>query len=177
MFAGDCPNQQIFNNFKPAFLPAFFMEKIIEGEFFLERFHGKGGWTFIKIPIEILPSGKAFGMLKVCGSIDGFEFEGKHLMPMGDGFLFMPIAKPIRQAIGKEEGDKVLFKLFRDEIPTTIPDELIACLEDDPGKLPIFRNLSDAAQKQWIEYIYTANSEEAKANRIVKLLAELGTLA
>ena len=151
------------------------MEQIIEGEFFLERFQGKGGWTYIRIPIDILPSGKAFGMFKVSGKIDDFEFEGKHLMPMGNGFLFMPISKPIRQAIGKEEGDKVIFKLYRDEIPTSIPEELIACLEDDPGKLPLFMKLSDAVQKQWIEYIYSANSDESKADRIVKLLFELGT--
>ncbi len=149
------------------------MEQIVGGEFFLERFQGKGGWTFIKIPIAILPSGKAFGMLKVCGSIDDYTFEGKHLMPMGDGFLFLPISKPIRQAIGKEEGDKVLFKLYRDEIPTSIPEELIACLEDDPGKLSLFQKLSDAEQKQWIEYIYSANSDEVKANRIIKLLSDL----
>lgn len=149
------------------------MEQIIEGEFFLERFQGKGGWTFIKIPVSILPTGKAFGMLKVCGTIDDFAFEGKHLMPMGDGCLFMPIAKPIRKAIGKEEGDKVLFKLYRDEIPTSIPEELIACLEDDPGKLQLFQKLSDAEQKRWIEYIYSTNSEDAKAQRIIKLLADL----
>lgn len=151
------------------------MEQIVGGEFFLERFQGKGGWTYIKIPIEILPSGKAFGMLKVCGSIDDYTFEGKHLMPMGDGFLFLPISKPIRQAIGKEEGDQVIFKLYRDEIPTSIPAELIACLEDDPGKLPLFMKLSDAVQRQWIEYIYSANSDEAKANRIVRLLYDLGS--
>jgi hypothetical protein len=150
------------------------MRKIIEGAFFLERFQWKGGWTYIKIPIEILPSGKAFGMLKVSGSIDNFEFEGKHLMPMGNGFLFMPISKPIRQAIGKEEGDQVIFKLYRDEIPASIPEELIACLEDDPGKLPVFMKLPEAEQKQWIEYIYSANSDESKADRIVKLLFELG---
>lgn len=149
------------------------MEKIIEGEFFLERFHGKGGWTYIKIPIEILPSGKAFGMLKVSGTIDDYAFEGKHLMPMGNGFLFMPVSKPIRQAIGKEEGDIVLFNLYRDEIPTSIPEELIACLEDDPGKLPLFKKLSDAEQKQWVEYVYSANSEDAKAQRIIKLLSDL----
>lgn len=153
------------------------MEKIIEGEFFLERFPGKGGWTFIKIPVSLLPSGKAFGMLKVGGTIDDFTFEGKHLMPMGDGFLFMPIAKPIRQAIGKEEGDKVKFILYRDEIPTSIPAELIDCLEDDPGKLDLFQKLSEAEQKQWIEYIYSANSEETKVNRIVKLLSDLGLKA
>jgi hypothetical protein len=150
------------------------MELILEGECILERFQGKGGWTFIKIPISILPTGKAFGMLKVCGSIDDFTFEGKHLMPMGNGCLFMPISKPIRKAIGKEEGDNVLFKLYRDEIPTTIPEEIIACLEDDPGKLPLFKKLSDAEQRQWIEYIYSTNSEDAKAQRIIKLLSDLG---
>jgi uncharacterized protein YdeI (YjbR/CyaY-like superfamily) len=95
-------------------------------------------------------------------------------MPMGDGCLFMPISKPIRKAIGKEEGDNVLFKLYRDEIPTTIPEEIIACLEDDPGKLPLFKKLSDAEQRQWIEYIYSTNSEDAKAQRIIKLLSDLG---
>lgn len=150
------------------------MEQLIEGSFFLERFPGKGGWTFIKIPIAILPSGKPFGMLKVCGTIDEYKFEGKHLMPMGDGFLFFPVSKPIRQAIGKEEGDQVIFTLFRDEIPTSIPQELIDCLEDDPGKRSLFSALSDTEQKQWIEYIYSANSDEAKAKRIVKLLSELG---
>lgn len=150
------------------------MQQLIEGSFFLERFPGKGGWTFIKIPIALLPSGRPFGMLKVCGSIDDFNFEGKHLMPMGDGFLFLPISKPIRQAIGKEEGDQVLFTLFRDEIPTSVPQELIDCLEDDPGKLQLFQQLSDAEQKQWIEDIYSANSDEVKAKRILKLLYKLG---
>lgn len=149
------------------------MELILEGEFILERFSGKGGWTFIKVPIANLPNGKAFGMLKVCGTVDDFAFEGKHLMPMGDGLLFMPIAKPIRQAIQKEEGDKVNLKLYRDEIPTSLPEELIACLEDDPGKLPLFQNLSDAEQRQWIDYIYSTNSEDAKVQRILKLLADL----
>ena len=149
------------------------MELILEGKFILEKFAGKGGWTFIKGPIANLPSGKAFGMLKVCGSLDHFEFEGKHLMPMGNGYLFLPISKPIRKSIGKEEGDLVNFKLYCDEIPTSIPQELIACLEDDPGKLTLFQKLSDSSQRQWIEYIYTASSEEVKAQRIIKLLADL----
>lgn len=150
------------------------MELIVAGEFFLERFPGKGGWTFIRLSISMLPSGKAFGMLKVCGSIDDYEFEGKHLMPMGDGFLFMPVSKAIRKAIGKEAGDKVRFELHRDEIPTSIPEELIECLEDDPGKLALFGELSDAAQKHWVDYIYSANTEDIKAQRIVKLLFDLG---
>ncbi|OOG70503.1 DUF1905 domain-containing protein [Algoriphagus sp. A40] len=149
------------------------MELILEGEFLLERFPGKGGWTYIRVPVSLLPSGKAFGMIKLNGSIDQFEFEGKHLMPLKKGILFLPVSKPIRTQIGKEEGDVVLLKLFRDEIPTDIPRELIECLEDDPGKLPLFNQLKEAEQKHWIEYIYSADSEETKADRIVKLLVEL----
>ncbi|HSF53510.1 MAG TPA: DUF1905 domain-containing protein [Algoriphagus sp.] len=149
------------------------MELIIDGEFLLERFPGKGGWTFIRIPKTILPSGKAFGMSKISGKIDDFEFEGKNLMPMGNGVLFLPVSKAIRNAIGKEEGEMVILKLFREGIPNSIPDELIACLEDDPGKLQLFNQLGKTDQKQWIEYIYSADSDDVKANRIVKLLNSL----
>ena len=95
-------------------------------------------------------------------------------MPMGNGYLFLPIAKPIRTAIGKEQGDTVRLKLMRDEVPSQVPEELIDCLQDDPGKLQLFQRLSDADQKHWIEHIYSANSPEVKSDRIVKLLNQLG---
>lgn len=139
----------------------------------LERFPGKGGWTFVRIPVVDLPSGKAFGTVRVSGSLDDFEFVGKHLMPMKKGILFLPVSKPIRSRIGKEEGDVVSLKLYREEIPSTIPQELIDCLKDDPGALPLFNKLPDAEQKHWVEYVYCADSEEIKATRIVKLLGEL----
>lgn len=150
------------------------MELVAEGEFVLEKFPGKGGWTFVRVPLEILPARKVFGMIRVCGFVDDFEFEGKHLMPMGNGFLFLPIAKPIRTAIGKEQGNTVRLKLMRDEVPNQVPEELIDCLKDDPGKLQLFQRLSDADRKHWIEYIYSANSPEVKSDRIVKLLNQLG---
>jgi hypothetical protein len=152
------------------------MELIISGDYVLERFSGKGGWTFVRVPIAILPSGKSFGMLRVNGKVDDFEFERKHLMPMGDGFLFLPVSKEIRKAISKEAGDQVRVLLYRDEIPNDIPDELMDCLQDDPGKLDLFQKLSIAEQKHWISFIYSANSEDAKASRIVKLLSDLGQL-
>ena len=128
----------------------------------------------MRVPVEILPVRKAFGMIRVCGFIDDFEFEGKHLMPMGNGFVFLPISKPIRTVIGKEQGDTVRLKLMRDEVPSQVPEELIECLKDDPGKLQLFQKLSDAEQKHWVEYIYSTNSPDVKANRIVKLLNKLG---
>ncbi len=151
------------------------MNLILDGVFFLEKFPGKGGWTFVKFPVTLWPSGRAFGMVKVSGSVDNFQIEGKHLMPMGNGFLFLPVSKEVRKAIGKESGDQVFVKLTvaGGSIPEGIPEELIACLEDDPGKLGLFQGLSSTEQKHWVEYIYSANSEELKASRIIKLLSEL----
>ena len=149
------------------------MQLILEGDFYLERFSGKGGWTFVRLPLEIFPDGKAFGMLKVSGQLDSFTFEGKHLMPMGNGALFLPIAKAIRTIIKKEEGDRVHLKLLRDEIPSEAPQELIDCLKDDPGKYPLFQKLPKAEQKKWVEYIYVTSSLDAKTDRIIKLLSEL----
>ena len=151
----------------------FEMELILEGEFLLERFQRKGGWTFVRIPLTSLLGGKSFGMVKLDGSIDDFDFVGKHLMPMKKGILFLPISKPIRSQIKKEEGDVVRLRLFRQSIPASSPQELIDCLEDDPGKLALFYQLHDSARKEWIEYIYSADSDETKAARIIKLLAEL----
>jgi hypothetical protein len=151
------------------------MEQIVSGEFFMERFPGKGGWTYIKLPLSIFPSVKSFGMLKVSGSIDSFAFEGKHLMPMGDGSLFIPVAKSIRAILKKEAGDRVHLKLLRDEIPSEAPQELIDCLKDDPGMYQLFQNLSRADQTKWIEYIYGTSSLDAKTKRILKLLFELKT--
>lgn len=149
------------------------MELILEGEFVLERSTGKGGWTFIQVPVSRLPHGKAFGMTKFNGSVDDFEFVGKNLMPMKKGILFFPISKIIRTKIGKEEGDLVTLRLYHDVIPTAMPQELIDCLDDDPGKLALFYLLTDTVQRHWIEYIYSTDSEEIKADRIVKLLGEL----
>ncbi|MFC5626545.1 DUF1905 domain-containing protein [Algoriphagus winogradskyi] len=147
---------------------------LVEGEFFIERMEGKGGWSYVKFPQEIMTSSKAFGMMKVSGTIDDFSFEGKHLMPMGNGYIFLPLAKVIRSKIGKNEGDTVLIRLYKEEVPEKLPQELIACLKDDPGKYDHFLNLPKPEQKHWIEYIYSSDKIEVRSDRIIKLLYQLG---
>lgn len=149
------------------------MQLIVEGTFLLERFPGKGGWTFIKLPDKIITTGKAFGMMKVSGTIDDFAFEGNHLLPMGNGSVFLPVAKPIRKAIGKEEGDAVQIKFFMEKIPDKLPQELIDCLNDDPGKLARFQKLPKSDQDYWIEYIYRMEDLDIRSARIIKLLDSL----
>ena len=48
---------------------------LVDKEYLLEKFPGKGGWTFTFIP-EIPPDKHSpFGFFKVRGSIDGYEIK------------------------------------------------------------------------------------------------------
>lgn len=83
------------------FSSAIFLIKLLaEGEFVLKKFPGKGGLTFVKVPIEILLERNAFGMIRVYSFDANIEFEGKQHIPMPIGFFFLPIAKTIGIAIG-----------------------------------------------------------------------------
>ena len=149
------------------------MLKLVDGIYLIERMEGKGGWSFVKFPKEIMPTSKAFGMMKVSGSVDDFSFGGKHLMPMGNGFIFLPLAKAIRTKIGKNEGDSVLVRLYKEEIPDKLPQELMDCLKDDIGKYDLFQKLKKSEQKEWIQYIYSSDKIEERTDRIIKLLHDL----
>lgn len=146
-------------------MDVFFNQVVI-----LERFTGKGGWTYARVPKEKLPSKKYFGMLEVSGQIDEFAFQKKHLMPMGDGTVFLPVSKEIRNKIKKEAGDEVRLILFTESIPDQVPGELKACLQDDPGKWESFQKLSEKEQKEWIETIYSSSNEDHQVRQILRLL-------
>src|SRR5688572_29060307 len=106
------------------------MEKpIIDQEYLLEKFPGKGGWTYALIP-EILQNKKAwFGWVKVRGTIDDFAIENYNLMPMGSGKLFLPVKAAIRKKIGKEAGDRVRVILYAHQPEKNVREELLLCLE------------------------------------------------
>ena len=63
------------------------MTRTIRKRCILEKWSGKGGWTFARVP-EIPSDKKApFVWVKVKGRIDSFELKQYRLMPMGDGTL------------------------------------------------------------------------------------------
>ena len=125
--------------------------KVVNKKCLLEKFPGKGGWTFARVP-EIPPDKKAhFGWVKVKGKIDSFELKNYRLMPMGDGTLFLPVRADIRKKIGKKAGDWVLVTLQRDDAPTSVPGELLDCLRDEPAAHRAFLRLTDAQQSREIQ--------------------------
>lgn len=148
---------------------------LAKGTFLLQKFPGKGGWTYAEIPG--IPKGKGgpFGWVTVKGSIDDYKFKHLKLMPMGNGRLFFSVNAGIRKAIGKKAGDTVKITLYLDTAPLEIPEELLACFELEPKEvLTTFRSFTDGERKAYINWIYSANKEETKADRILTMMERLG---
>lgn len=149
------------------------MKPIVDKQYILEKFPGKGGWTFARIP-EIKQNKKApFGWRKVKGTIDGVEISKYHLMPMGNGNLFLPVKAEIRKKIKKTVGDFVHVILFPDNDPLEVPEEMLLCLEDEPEALQFFNSLTESEKKYYVQWIYSAKKEETKVDRLAKTINRL----
>lgn len=143
------------------------MEKpLINNSFLLQKYPGKGGWTYVALPIQKNIKKKAYGMVKVKGGIDGFEFKGFHLMPMKTGELFLPVRSEIRKKIKKEAGDTVKIILFEDHDSFEFPLEFLTCLKDDPKAEQQFYKWSEAERIYYIKWIYAAKKEETRIDRM-----------
>lgn len=94
-------------------------------------------------------------------------------MPMGNGKLFLAVKAEIRKKIGKEEGDWINVVLFADNAPTEIPEELLLCLRDDPPAYKTFLSYTDGQQKEFIDWIYSAKTDQTKVERIAETLRKL----
>lgn len=149
------------------------MKPLINKKFRLEKFHGKGGWTFARIPDISMDKKAPFGWVKVRGTIDDYEIKKYHLMPMGNGNLFLPVKAEIRKKIKKNEGDYVHVILFPDNEPLEVPEEMLLCLQDEPSALKFFNALSESEQKFYIEWIYGAKRSETKVNRLAQAINRL----
>lgn len=148
-------------------------ETIVNQQFQLRKYPGKGGWTYAAVP-QILQDRKApFGWVKVKGSIDGYAIKNYRLMPMGNGQLFLPVKAAIRKIIGKREGDHVHIILQADNDPVELPAELLLCLLDNPDAHRTFLSYTEGEQKAFIDWINGAKKMETKVERIARTLDKL----
>lgn len=95
-------------------------------------------------------------------------------MPKGDGTLFLAVKAADRKKLKKEVGDHVVLKLYIDEHPEELTQELLECFAQEPPELlERFHHLNRFMKKTYLDQIYSAKTEEAKAERILKMLRDL----
>ena len=146
---------------------------LVSKKYKLEKYPGKGGWTYTVIS-EIPPDKRArFGWVKVKGFIDDFELKGYHLMPMANGKLFLPVRAEIRKKIKKQEGDWVKVVLFQDTDPLFIPDEFLQCLRDEPAAYKTFHSYSESSKKYYVDWIYSSKKIETRVKRMAQAIDRL----
>lgn len=150
------------------------METLTDKKYLLKKFPGKGGWTYAEVPEISQNSKNPFGWVCVKGSIDTYSFDKFKLMPMGNGKLFFSVNATIRKKIKKAAGDWVHLKLYADETPTELTDELKECFEiNGEGLIQKFETLSKKDQHKHLDAVYSAKTEEQKTEKIVKLIDKL----
>ena len=135
----------------------------------------KTGWTYIEVPAEIAqrlkPNNKK--SFRVKGYLDDYYFEGKALLPMGDGNFIMALKTEIRKAIGKRKGAVIAVKLEADDKPVTVNADLVKCLDDEPEASLFFETLTPGHQKYFSNWIDSAKTESTKATRIAHTITAM----
>ncbi len=146
---------------------------LVNQNYQLTRYKDKKGWMYISFP-EIMQERHAFfNWIKVKGSIDGLQISNIHLMPLPNGTLFLPVQAEICEKTYKKEGDWVHVILFVDQTPTDIPEELMLRLKDCPTAYQTFLSLTGSLQQGIIDWIYSAQNDALKFERISKTMKRL----
>ena len=149
-------------------------QPFVDNDYLLQKFPGKGGWTYAEIPEVLQDKSTPFGWVKVRGTIDGYELKGYKLAPMGNSRLFLPVKAEIRKKIGKQEGDSVRIILYRDMLPLDVPEEIIECFSlEPPQAYENFMKFSESEQKYYLKWVYDAKTDETKASRILTMMDKL----
>ncbi|UYZ61794.1 DUF1905 domain-containing protein [Hymenobacter weizhouensis] len=146
----------------------------------LEKFPGKGGWTYAPLTGFDRVSQTHFGMQKVSGWLDEVELPTATLMPMGQGRLFLPINAALRKQLGKQAGDAVHLRLFAADDAAAAAVSLLdfeECLADTPAALRTFRALAPAQQQSWVAWVAAAADEQQvlRVEKACVLLAQGAT--
>ncbi|TKC09665.1 YdeI/OmpD-associated family protein [Pedobacter frigoris] len=134
----------------------------------LERFPGKGGWTYVVLPQLKTPSGKLLGWDKVRALFDEHEVSEIGLMSLGNGKRFLPVKAEIRKVIGKEAGNQIRLQLFSQTEELDIRAEFLLCLEDDPSALKYFKSWKAEERDKYISWIEQGQNTEQQVERMAQ---------
>lgn len=147
---------------------------LVNKEYLLKKFPGKGGWTYAELPEVVQDKTKPFGWVTVRGFIDDYPLNQYKLLPMGEGRLFLPVKAVIRKELNKGEGDSVHIVLYPDQVKVVVPHDLLDCFElEEQSVYTFFTELTESEKKAYLDWINEGKREETKVNRIAEMMERL----
>lgn len=141
----------------------------------LEKFPGKGGWTFVRLPEIKTSSGKPLGWDKVRALFDDYEVAQIGLLSMGNDRRFLPVKTEIRKLIGKQAGDQIRLQLFARIKELDVCAEFQLCLEDEPEALSHFQSWSAQERDKYISWIEQGQSTEQQVERMAQAVNRIAS--
>ena len=139
----------------------------------IQRLEGKIQWSVFYFPESAAECFGSKGNIPVKITVDGHPFD--HMLQSSRNGHYLVYNEFIRRTVGKDMGDIVHVTLEKDDQPRVfvIPAYLETILKDS-GVLEVFLRQPDYLKREQVNKIELAKKEETKANRIQKLVDELG---
>ena len=139
------------------------------------KFGNKGektGWTYIDISSELAAqlNPKIKTSYRVKGKINGIDYAGMALTPMGQGAFILSINADWRKKLKVKVGDEIHVTMELDKSEVLLSADLLACLEDDPEAKMYFESIPLSHRKYYSNWIEQAKTPDTKAKRIYQTI-------
>jgi uncharacterized protein YdeI (YjbR/CyaY-like superfamily) len=135
----------------------------------------KTGWTYVTIPQELAQALKpdTKKSYRVKGNLDQHKVGGLALVPMGGGAFILPLNAELRKKIRKKEGDTLQLQLEEDTAVVQLPEDLLACLDDEPAAKAHFFSLPPSHRLYYGRWIDSAKTDATRTRRIAQAVNAL----
>lgn len=130
--------------------------------------------AYVSIPFDVNEVYGTRGQVKVKALFDNHAYRGS-LVNMGTGCHVIILRKDVRQAIGKQVGDKVKVEITKDtdERVVDIPEDLEFLLSKKPKARSAFDALSFTNKKEYVGWINDAKKADTREKRLTDTVQKL----
>ncbi|MDR6438251.1 hypothetical protein J2790_003412 [Paenarthrobacter nicotinovorans] len=134
---------------------------------------GDGNKAGIEVPPEVVDALGAGKRPPVVVTINGKSYRSSIAVMAGK--YMVGVSSANRELTGVAAGDTVGVGLEVDTEPRVVevPDDLAAALDAEPEAKAFYGTLNYSAQRRYVEPIADAKTEETRARRIAKVVADL----
>ncbi|MFF1829989.1 YdeI/OmpD-associated family protein [Paenarthrobacter sp. NPDC058040] len=140
---------------------------------FTTTIQGEGNKAGIVVPEDIVEALGAGKRPPVVVTMNGQSYRSS-IAVMGGKYM-VGVSSANRELTGVSSGDTLEVGLEVDTQPRVVevPDDLAAALEAEPDAKAFYATLNYSAQRRYVEPIGDAKTDETRARRVAKVVADL----